>query len=62
MRSMKDWRLVARAVGLQIPDEELERVAKSLDGLETVFRPLTAQLHPGVDEAVIFVAPREKPE
>lgn len=62
MRTMKDWSLLARAMGLQIPAEEMERISKALDSLEAVFRPLAAQLHPGVDGAVTYIAPLEKPE
>jgi hypothetical protein len=59
---MKDWSLVAQAMGLEIPDEEFERISAALDKLEAAFRPLVAQLHPGVDEAVTYIAPAEKSE
>lgn len=59
---MNDWRLLCRAIGLDIPDEEFERITAALGPLEAVFRPLAEQLDPGVDAAVTYIAPREKSE
>jgi hypothetical protein len=43
---MTDWAAVARARGLEIPEAELERLAKSLASLEETFRPLVNELTP----------------
>jgi hypothetical protein len=59
---MKDWRLMANAMDLGIPDEEFERISAALDKLEAVFRPLVAQLHPGVDSAITYIPSVESPE
>ncbi len=54
--SSKDWKKIARASGLSIPDAALERIAQSLDALEADFRPLVRALPPGTDPAVAFSA------
>ncbi|HZL57464.1 MAG TPA: hypothetical protein VFC21_10300 [Bryobacteraceae bacterium] len=54
---MTDWTALARARGLDIPDEALERIAPSLAGLEASFRPLTAKLPFGIEPAVILSEP-----
>jgi hypothetical protein len=41
---MTDWTALARAKGLDIPVDAVERIAPSLEALEEAFRPLTAQL------------------
>ena len=51
-----DWRTLAKARQLNIPDPELDRIAAALDGLEQAFRPLAASIPAGVDPAVIFRA------
>ena len=43
---MTDWAAVARARGMEIPDAEQERLAKSLASLEETFRPLLRGLTP----------------
>jgi|HubBroStandDraft_1064217.scaffolds.fasta_scaffold03975_2 hypothetical protein len=50
----KDWKKIARANGLSIPDAALERIAQSLDALETDFRPLVRALPPETEPAVSF--------
>lgn len=52
----KDWKRMARASGLSIPDAALERVAQSLDALEADFRPLVRALPAETDPAVAFRA------
>jgi len=51
---VKDWTLIAKANGLAIPAAELERVAKTLDALEAIFRPLTASLPATLEPAAVF--------
>ena len=43
---MTDWAAVARARGMEIPQDEMERLAKPLAGLEETFRPLLKGLTP----------------
>ena len=52
----KDWKKIARASGLAIPDTSLERIAQSLDTLEADFRPLVRTLPPETEPAVAFRA------
>jgi hypothetical protein len=56
---MTDWKSVAQARHLDIPETELERIAAPLDELEETFRPLTDTLTYGVDPAAIFEADEE---
>ena len=52
----KDWKKIARASGLAIPDAALERIAQSLDALEADFRPLARALPPETEPAIAFHA------
>jgi hypothetical protein len=52
--SKKDWKKIARANGLAIPDAALERIAQSLDALEAGFRPLARALPTDIEPAVAF--------
>jgi len=52
----KDWKKIARANGLAIPDAALEQIAPALDALETDFRPLARALPPATEPALIFHA------
>jgi hypothetical protein len=52
----KDWKKIARASGLSIPDAALEPVARTLDALEADFRPLARGLPPEAEPAVAFHA------
>lgn len=52
----RDWKKIARASGLTIPDTALERIAQTLDGLEAAFRPLVRALPPETEPAVVFDA------
>jgi hypothetical protein len=52
----KDWKKIARANGLAIPDAALERIAQSLDALEADFRPLARALPPETEPAIAFHA------
>jgi hypothetical protein len=50
----KDWKKIARASGLAIPDAALERIAQSLDALEAEFRPLARAVPPETEAAIAF--------
>jgi len=50
----KDWKKIARASGLAIPDAALVRIAQALDALEADFRPLARALPPETEPAVAF--------
>jgi len=52
---MTDFKAIARARGLDIPEAELERVARSLEVLETAFRPLAAGLPPALEPATALI-------
>jgi len=51
---MKNWKKIADGQNLQIPEADLERVAPTLDDLETRFRPLTKQIPDYVEPAITF--------
>jgi hypothetical protein len=51
---MKNWKKVAEAYELRIPDADLERIAPSLDALESAFRPLTKNIPDDVEPAITF--------
>jgi hypothetical protein len=52
----KDWKKMARASGVSIPDAAMERIAQSLDALEADFRPLVRALAPETEPALGFRA------
>ncbi len=58
----KDWKRIAQANGLAIPDEDLDRIRPALDGLEADFRPLVQALKPSEEPAVLFQASPENGE
>ncbi len=49
---MTDWNVLARARGLDIPADAVERIAPSLQALEDAFRPLLTKLTHSVEPAV----------
>jgi len=51
---MTDWIAVARARGLNMPDEAVEGIAPSMTALEAAFRPLLKKLTHDVEPAVIL--------
>ncbi|HLY17825.1 MAG TPA: hypothetical protein VKR61_11415 [Bryobacteraceae bacterium] len=55
----KDWKKIARASGLPIPDEALERITPTLDALEADFRRLARDLPPEAEPAPVFCADRD---
>ena len=54
---MKNWKHMAEAAGLEIPD--IERIVLPLDGLEAAFRPLVKAIPHDVEPALIFRAAAE---
>ena len=59
---MKDWKKIAEANNLGIPDADLDRIRPSLDQLEATFRPLAGSIAHEVEPAVTFVIPPEAAE
>ena len=57
---MKDWKLLARAQDLDIPEDELARVSQALDGLEEAFAPLRGLVPFDTEPAIIFQQPVEE--
>ena len=57
---MKDWKLLAKAQDLDIPEEELARVSQVLDGLEQAFAPLRDLVPFETEPAIIFQMPVEQ--
>lgn len=56
---MKDWSLIAKAGGLDIPAKDLDRIAATLTTLDQAFRPLVAKLTPAMDPSLVFRAGEE---
>jgi len=57
---MKQWKEIARGLGLNVPD--FERIVPPLDGLEAAFRPLVKTIPHDAEPAVTFHATQEVPE
>ena len=58
---MKNWKTLAEAYGLGIPESDMDRLAVPLDGLEEAFRKLAASFPADTDSALIFeVSPEGK--
>lgn len=53
---MKDFRSIAAASGLGIPDRDLDRIVAPLESLERTFRPLVADLKAEDEPAAAFCA------
>jgi hypothetical protein len=51
---MKNWKKIAEASELRIPEPDLDRITPSLDALEATFRPLTKDIPHDVEPAVAF--------
>jgi len=54
---MKNWKQMADAGGLNIPD--IERIVQPLDGLEAAFRPLVKAIPHDAEPALVFRAAAE---
>ena len=59
---MKDWKKIAEAHNLAIPDADLDRIRPSLDQLEAAFRPLAGNIAHEVEPAITFVIAPEAAE
>lgn len=57
---MKQWKEIARGLGLNIPD--FQRIEPALDGLEAAFRPLVKSIPYDAEPALTFHAAHEAPE
>ena len=51
---MSDWKKIAEGLNAGIPDEQMEAIRPTLDGLEKSFHPLTLTLTPEDDIATPF--------
>ncbi len=49
-----DWRALARARRLNIPEADLDRIAAPLDSLERAFRPLAGSIPHDIEPAITF--------
>jgi hypothetical protein len=56
---VKDWKAIAEASGIRIP--EIERAGAALNGLEAAFRPLARSIPYDVEPAITFRAAPEEP-
>lgn len=54
-----DWKKIAEARGLRIPEAELEIIVRRQAALDQVFRPLASALTPSQEPAAIFQADLE---
>ena len=46
---MTDWKALSKALNTGIPDDQLERIAPTLEQLEAAFRPLQKTIPHGAD-------------
>ena len=53
---MTDWKSLAKARRLNIPEPDIEKISSALDKLEEAFRPLAAAIPLDVEPAVTFRA------
>jgi hypothetical protein len=53
---MTDWKSLAKARRLNIPEADIEKIASALDKLEEAFRPLAAAVPLEVEPAISFRA------
>ncbi len=51
---MKNWKKIAEANELHIPEPDLDRITPALDALDAAFEPLTKNLAADVEPAVAF--------
>jgi hypothetical protein len=59
---MKDWKQIASAYNLAIPESELGRVTGPLESLEKSFRPLVESMPRSLEPAVVFGIGEEETE
>ena len=48
---MRDWKALAKAQGIDIPADELERAVTPLNEMEEIFRSLVPELTPETEPA-----------
>jgi hypothetical protein len=48
---VKDWKAIAKASGLEVSADELDRIVGPLDALEEAFRPLVKDLPADLEPA-----------
>lgn len=53
---MRDWKSIAKASGLNLSGQELDRTVAPLAALEEAFRPLTKELPPDLEPILEFRA------
>ena len=51
---MKDWKAIAVAMNLNIPEADLDALVPTLAGVEKAFRPLARTIPADIDPAVAF--------
>ena len=56
----RDWKAAAAAFAPDVPLEQLEKIAPSLDALEAAFRPQVAKLPLETEPAYVLLVAREK--
>jgi hypothetical protein len=61
-RHMKDWKKIASANNLHIPETDFERITPPLDALEKAFRPLVQSIPAQIEPAVVFQISEEETE
>jgi hypothetical protein len=59
---MKNWKEIAAANNLNIPDADMERIQPALEKLEAAFRPMVKSIPHETEPAITFVIPREAGE
>ena len=59
---MKDWKKIAVGLGLNLPDEALDRAAASQDGVEAAFRPLVSKIPLETEPAYVSLRQPEDEE
>ncbi|MBI4877239.1 MAG: hypothetical protein HY822_21640 [Acidobacteria bacterium] len=57
---VRDWKMLARALSLDIPEGDVEKIVAPLDGLESSFRPLAENVPLLAEPAVVFFCPEEE--
>jgi hypothetical protein len=58
---MRNWKLIAEGVNLDIPAADLPKLVQTLEAMDTAFRPLAEAIPDEVEPAVIFhIQPEER--
>jgi len=50
----KNWKAIAAALNVQIPDSDMEKIEASLNSLDNAFQPLLENLPHDTEPAVMF--------